>query len=234
MKRFLMIFLFMSDYSLAKECQIITVADLDQEYHANVSVNTGLHITFYDDIVYSALSHDKLWEAKKSDSTSLLSHLWIYSRNPSEDQNMAGVSIVLANGDYLSLVLHQKQGSSSCLRVKDNSSDAHVIVDRSPSINNQSNLLSQVTEPSLLITSSYDFDKSLVRSVHDDSRFTHVSLVGDGEGEGAYSVVAYFDDMKHIVDKPKYDKRTNTYTIPGIHDVIVFENHKRSFLVERK
>lgn len=210
----------------AGECQKITVDDKSSDYKVYASATKGLHIRFFDEIKFAILSNDVLW--KTSTNKNMKNHFWLYSKNFSVQDNEVGITFITNSNRSINLVVQQNIDSSSCLIVDDSGLNHAVVAD----FTSDEGLEQQKLEP--LITSSYMFDKSMVRAAHDNSRFTMVELNGFSTGKSLYSVVAINDGLKHTISDPKFDSITNTYKIPGIHDELLFEKGTSKFKVTRQ
>jgi len=209
----------------ANTCQKVKLDENASDYKVFASATKGLHIQFYEDIKFSILSNDTLW--KSHANPKMKNHFWLFSQNFSTKDNEVGVTFITKSGQSINLVVQQKTDSPSCLIIDDSGLD-HVIA---ADFTEDDIIATQKPEP--LITSSYSFDKSMVRSAHDNSRFTIVELNGFSTGKALYSVVAYSEGKKHVISNPAFDSVTNTYEIPGIHDELLFQNGPASFTVKR-
>ncbi|MGJ8663608.1 MAG: hypothetical protein ACSHWU_08155 [Marinicella sp.] len=222
----LFIILFISNLAQGAQCQHITYTDGSQDYSVNASINTGLHIRFFDDIQLAVLANDKVWDGQSNPS--LKSHYWLFPKNRIEKDNVVGNTFILANGQTINLVVNQKIDSPSCLIIESDGSNQKIVADYSADSVKQS-----AHKSNELITSSYTFDRAKVRSAFDDGRFTFVVLPGDGIEQSAYSIVSIVDGDEHVIDNPTFDSLSNKYTVNGIHDLLMFSNGVTTFTVER-
>lgn len=213
--------------SVADSCQKIVLDENRADYKVYASATKGLHIKFWEEVKFGILSNDVIWKAHSNPT--MKDHFWLFSKNMSTENNEVGSTFIMSSGKTVNLVVQQKLDAPSCLLVNDSANQSVIIADFS----NDTKKVADIESANPLITSSYIYDKSRVRSAYDDSRFTHVQLNGFSQGDSLYSVIAVTGDKKRVISNPQFDSRTNTYTLPGIHDLLMFEYNNDSFEVKR-
>lgn len=229
MKIFVLLLILFSFQAHAGSCQEIALTDDRNDYDVFASATKGLHLQFSEPVKLGILSNNKLWKSHSKDA--LPHHYWIIAKNTSTKDNEVGATMILESGKVVNLVVKQKMDAPSCLVIKDETTDSLFFADNTRKEAFVNNSVANTPKP--LITSSYHFDSSLVRSAYDDSRFTHVQLNGFSSGKSLYSVVALSGEKKRVISNPTFDSMTNTYTLSGIHDVLLFEGEGQSFEVKR-